>query len=72
MWRTTLGVPPTLPPSPLRQEFVNRGSEAEYSQSCRSKNATILDFFWVADTELVYVTDRGVEHYQVGGEGDRA
>ena len=50
------------------QEFVNRGSEAEYAQCCRSKNAIILDFFWVADTELVYVTDRGVEHYQVSGK----
>ncbi|KAF0295090.1 Regulator of MON1-CCZ1 complex [Amphibalanus amphitrite] len=46
-------------------EFVNRDSEAEYSQSCRSKSATIVDFFWVADSEVVYVTDRGVEHYQV-------
>ena len=48
----------------LFQEFVNCCSDAEYSQSCRGKNAVILDFFWVADTELVYVTDRGVEHYQ--------
>ncbi|XP_037085017.1 LOW QUALITY PROTEIN: regulator of MON1-CCZ1 complex-like [Pollicipes pollicipes] len=49
-------------------EYVNFSGEpdtVEYSQGCRSRSATILDFVWVADTELVYVTDRGVEHYQV-------
>ncbi|KAL0117986.1 hypothetical protein PUN28_008988 [Cardiocondyla obscurior] len=54
-------------------EFVNYSSVsgldyAEYSQSCKGKNATILGFVWTHGTEILVVTDHGVELFQVNPE----
>lgn len=51
-------------------EFVNYSSvsgldHVEYSQSCKGKNATILGFVWTHGTEILVVTDHGVELFQV-------
>ncbi|XP_012539217.1 regulator of MON1-CCZ1 complex isoform X1 [Monomorium pharaonis] len=54
-------------------EFVNYSSvsgldHVEYSQSCKGKNATILGFVWTHGTEILVVTDHGVELFQVNPE----
>ncbi|XP_049810731.1 regulator of MON1-CCZ1 complex-like [Schistocerca nitens] len=49
-------------------EFINFLGEmdsVEYSQSCKGKNTTILGFVWTYVNEIVFVTDHGVELFQV-------
>lgn len=51
-------------------EFVNYSITAgldniEYSQSCKSKNATIQGFVWAHGNEILLITDHGVELFQV-------
>ncbi|XP_014235471.1 uncharacterized protein C18orf8 [Trichogramma pretiosum] len=51
-------------------EFINYDSNSsltgpEYSQSCKSKNASILGFVWTHGNEILFVTDHGVELFQV-------
>lgn len=51
-------------------EFVNYFSvsgldHVEYSQPCKGKNATILGFVWTHGTEILVVTDHGVELFHV-------
>ncbi|XP_068976580.1 regulator of MON1-CCZ1 complex isoform X3 [Bombus flavifrons] len=54
-------------------EFINYSPVAgldniEYSQSCKGKNATILGFVWTHGNEILFVTDYGVELFQVNPE----
>ncbi|XP_043520144.1 regulator of MON1-CCZ1 complex [Frieseomelitta varia] len=54
-------------------EFINYSSitgldNIEYSQSCKGKNATILGFVWTHGNEILFVTDYGVELFQVNSE----
>ncbi|CAN8011155.1 unnamed protein product [Ixodes pacificus] len=52
-------------------EFVNfSGSvdSVEYSQSCKGKATKILGFAWTCVNEIVFVTDHGIELYQVSAE----
>uniref|UniRef100_A0A7N4P142 Regulator of MON1-CCZ1 n=1 Tax=Sarcophilus harrisii TaxID=9305 RepID=A0A7N4P142_SARHA len=37
----------------------------EYTQECKTKNANILGFCWTSSTEIVFITDQGIEFYQV-------
>lgn len=51
-------------------EFINYSpvtglDNIEYSQSCKGKNATILGFVWTHGNEILFVTDYGVELFQV-------
>jgi len=51
-------------------EFVNYSpvsglDHIEYSQSCKGKNTTILGFVWTHGTEILVVTDHGVELFHV-------
>ncbi|KAG8187851.1 hypothetical protein JTE90_001225 [Oedothorax gibbosus] len=49
-------------------EFINFNGEPEnleYSQSCKGKNMKILNFSWTGVNEIVFVMDRGIEHFQV-------
>ena len=51
-------------------EFINYSPSTslegvEYSQSCKAKNATILGFVWTYGNEILFVTDHGVELFQV-------
>ncbi|CAJ0930003.1 unnamed protein product, partial [Ranitomeya imitator] len=43
-------------------------SQLEYSQECKTKNARILGFCWTSATEIVFITDQGIEFYQVLAE----
>jgi hypothetical protein len=50
------------------QEFINflNGIDVlEYSQSCKGKSTTIIGFIWVNNNEIVFVTDHGIEQFQV-------
>ncbi|XP_020288315.1 uncharacterized protein C18orf8 isoform X2 [Pseudomyrmex gracilis] len=54
-------------------EFVNYSSvsgldHVEYSQPCKGKNATILGFVWTHGTEILVITDHGVELFHVNPE----
>ncbi|KAG8442188.1 hypothetical protein GDO86_011112 [Hymenochirus boettgeri] len=40
-------------------------SQLEYTQECKTKNARILGFCWTSSTEIVFITDQGIEFYQV-------
>ncbi len=47
------------------------GAEAdsvEYNQSCKAKNARILGLEWTAVNEVLFLTDHGLELYQVQPE----
>ncbi|XP_041102073.1 regulator of MON1-CCZ1 complex-like isoform X2 [Polyodon spathula] len=49
-------------------EFINFIPDLlhlEYSQECKTKNATILGFCWTSWNEIVFITDQGIEFYQV-------
>ncbi|KFM73575.1 hypothetical protein X975_20721, partial [Stegodyphus mimosarum] len=51
-------------------EFINfneniEPENLEYSQSCKGKTTAILGFSWTHINEIVFVTDHGIEHYQV-------
>ncbi|XP_064624746.1 regulator of MON1-CCZ1 complex-like isoform X2 [Lineus longissimus] len=49
-------------------EFVNffDGMDTmEYSQSCKGKSTKIIGFSWVSANEIVFITDHGIEYYQV-------
>ncbi|XP_045429839.1 regulator of MON1-CCZ1 complex isoform X2 [Pipistrellus kuhlii] len=45
--------------------FIPDSSQLEYTQECKTKNASILGFCWTSSTEIVFITDQGVEFYQV-------
>lgn len=51
-------------------EFVNYNpgtglDVVEYSQACKSKNATIQGFVWTHGNEILLITDHGVELFSV-------
>ncbi|XP_071807803.1 regulator of MON1-CCZ1 complex-like isoform X2 [Asterias amurensis] len=49
-------------------EFINfhsGGDTSEYSQSCKGKNTKIIGFNWTNINEVVFITDHGLELYQV-------
>lgn len=49
--------------------FLNRSrglDKTEYSQSCKSKSSShLLGFVWVGNTEMVFITNLGLEYYMV-------
>ena len=47
--------------------FVKDGGKemAPYCQTCKGKTTRITDFFWASDSEIIFVTDSGVEFYEV-------
>uniref|UniRef100_A0A8C5PF98 Regulator of MON1-CCZ1 n=1 Tax=Leptobrachium leishanense TaxID=445787 RepID=A0A8C5PF98_9ANUR len=51
-----------------RVDFINLiqdYSQLEYSQECKTRNAHIMGFCWTSSTEIVFITDQGIEFYQV-------
>lgn len=48
--------------------FIPESQHLEYSQECKTKNAKILGFCWTSSAEIVYITDQGIEFYQVQPE----
>ncbi|XP_075389179.1 regulator of MON1-CCZ1 complex isoform X2 [Tenrec ecaudatus] len=54
--------------TPKTVDFSNLipdNSQQEYTQECKTKNANILGFCWTGSTEIVFITDQGIEFYQV-------
>ncbi|XP_069477005.1 regulator of MON1-CCZ1 complex isoform X2 [Ambystoma mexicanum] len=54
--------------TPKAVDFVNfipDSPQIDYSQECKTRNANILGFCWTSSTEVVYITDQGIEYYQV-------
>ncbi|XP_041484541.1 regulator of MON1-CCZ1 complex-like isoform X1 [Lytechinus variegatus] len=53
-------------------EFINfhtgSADTSEYSQMCKGKNTKIIGFNWVSGNEIVFITDHGLELYQVTAE----
>ncbi|NXW82042.1 RMC1 protein, partial [Alopecoenas beccarii] len=45
--------------------FIPDSPQLEYTQECKTKNANILGFCWTSSTEIVFITDQGIELYQV-------
>ncbi|XP_064186533.1 regulator of MON1-CCZ1 complex [Anguilla rostrata] len=54
--------------TPKSVDFINFIPDLphlEYSQECKSKNASVLGFCWTNWNEIVFITDQGIEFYQV-------
>lgn len=50
-------------------EFLNVSNlESEFSQAARAKNSVILGFIWTSNTEVVFITDHGIEIYSISQE----
>ncbi|KAB0407038.1 hypothetical protein E2I00_006133 [Balaenoptera physalus] len=45
--------------------MLHYSPQLEYTQECKTKNANILGFCWTSSTEIVFITDQGIEFYQV-------
>ncbi|XP_053105402.1 regulator of MON1-CCZ1 complex isoform X2 [Hemicordylus capensis] len=45
--------------------FIPDSPQLEYTQECKTKNANILGFCWTSSAEIVFITDQGIEFYQV-------
>ncbi|KAJ0059836.1 hypothetical protein NL108_013759 [Boleophthalmus pectinirostris] len=45
--------------------FIPDYPHTEFSQECKTKNASVLGFCWTNWNEVVFVTDQGIEYYQV-------
>ena len=43
----------------------NASNTTEYSQVARVKNCSVLGFIWLTNTDLVFITDAGLELYSV-------
>merc|ERR1719447_2524346 len=55
--------------SKTQVDFLNVASpEIEYSQAAKARGCNILGFLWTSPTEIVFVTDLGVELYSVTPE----
>lgn len=40
----------------------------EYSQLAKTKTSKLYDFHWIADREIIFVTDQSIEHYTLNSE----
>ncbi|XP_046571702.1 LOW QUALITY PROTEIN: regulator of MON1-CCZ1 complex-like [Haliotis rubra] len=54
-------------------EFINFHSDMpadqmEYSQTCKGKSTQIIGFIWTSVNEIAFITDHGIEHYQIAPE----
>lgn len=47
------------------KNFIPDFPHTEFSQECKTKNANILGFCWTNWNEIVFITDQGIEYYQV-------
>ena len=48
--------------------FFDGGSVEEYSQSCKGRTTVIIGFCWTSANDIVFVTNLGIEFYQVLAE----
>lgn len=50
-------------------EFLNVSNlDSEYTQAAKAKNSVILGFIWTSNSEVVFVTDHGIEIYSISQE----
>ncbi|XP_067932281.1 regulator of MON1-CCZ1 complex-like [Watersipora subatra] len=59
--------------APNALDFINfiKDSQKEslpYCQTCKGKTTRITDFFWVSDSEIIFITDTGIELYELDSE----
>ncbi|TWW70601.1 hypothetical protein D4764_17G0000840 [Takifugu flavidus] len=45
--------------------FIPEYPHIEFTQECKMKNAVVLGFCWTSWNEIIFVTDQGIEFYQV-------
>ncbi|XP_012679166.1 regulator of MON1-CCZ1 complex [Clupea harengus] len=45
--------------------FIPDFPHIEFSHECKTKNASVLGFCWTNWNEIVFITDQGIEFYQV-------
>ncbi|XP_061569580.1 regulator of MON1-CCZ1 complex [Cololabis saira] len=45
--------------------FIPDYPHTEFTQECKTKNASVLGFCWTSWNEIIFITDQGVEFYQV-------
>ncbi|XP_068568876.1 regulator of MON1-CCZ1 complex [Cebidichthys violaceus] len=45
--------------------FIPDYPHTEFTQECKTKNASVLGFCWINWNEIVFITDQGIEFYQV-------
>ncbi|KAM7369561.1 hypothetical protein PAMP_010878 [Pampus punctatissimus] len=45
--------------------FIPDYPHTEFTQECKMKNANVLGFCWTNWNEIVFITDQGIEYYQV-------
>lgn len=62
----------TIQRAPNALDFLNytEGGKASttFCQTCKGKTTKITDFFWSSDTEIIFVTDLGLEFYEVDAD----
>ncbi|TSL40939.1 hypothetical protein Baya_7018 [Bagarius yarrelli] len=45
--------------------FIPDSPHLEFSHECKIKNSSVLGFCWTSWNEIVFITDQGIEFYQV-------
>ncbi|XP_053097706.1 regulator of MON1-CCZ1 complex isoform X2 [Pangasianodon hypophthalmus] len=45
--------------------FIPDFPHLEFSHECKTKNSSVLGFCWTSWNEIVFITDQGIEFYQV-------
>ncbi|XP_023663254.2 regulator of MON1-CCZ1 complex [Paramormyrops kingsleyae] len=45
--------------------FIPEYPHLEFSQECKTKNSSLLGFCWTNWNEIIFITDQGIEFYQV-------
>lgn len=59
--------------APNALDFINYSKDGKketspYCQTCKGKTSRITDFFWASNSEIIFVTDSGLEFYEVDSE----
>ena len=48
--------------------FYEGADKTEYSQTCKGRTAQIIGFSWTGANEIVFITNQGIEFYQIQSE----
>lgn len=62
--------PQTMSSSPRASSsaIILQPDSMEYSQLSKTKMSKVYDFHWIADREIIFVTDQSIEHYTLNSE----
>lgn len=62
----------TIQRAPNAIDFLNcpdsKRDSTPFCQTCKGKTTRINDFFWASDSDIIFVTDLGLEFYDVDAE----